>query len=106
MLFIRTVIVLTYAKSYFLGKHFLFAYQRLQYQYALSTLCPVLLYFYGKYICLTENEIIQKRFLCSGISALQECLKSCHASRHGKIYVRRQKIKILVLAGKAVFIKK
>ncbi len=83
----RTAIVLLNAKSAMLGKYYLLAYQKLQYQYVLNTSQPIILYYYGKYICACTDETIRKHFICSGISALQECLRSCYSSRHGKIAV-------------------
>ncbi len=74
------------AKSAMMGRHYLLAYQKLQYQYVLNTSQPILLYYYGKYICECDNELIRRHFQGSAISALQECLRSCHESRHGKVF--------------------
>jgi len=96
-----TAIILLNSKSAMLGKYFLLALQKLQYQYALSTVQPILLYYYGKYIIQSGDERIQKHFISSGISSLQECIRSCHISRHGKIYVFFiiSEMKCIVLVG-------
>jgi hypothetical protein len=61
------------------------AFQKLQYQYIVNTSQPILLYYYGKYICLCDTEDIRSHFLPSGISALSEALRSCYPLRHDKI---------------------
>lgn len=68
-------------------KNYLMAFQKLQYQYVMNTSQPILLYYYGKYICLCETEEIRSHFLASGISSLSEAMRSCYSARHDKIRV-------------------
>eukprot|EP00826_Nyctotherus_ovalis_P060584 TRINITY_DN8518_c0_g1_i15.p1 TRINITY_DN8518_c0_g1~~TRINITY_DN8518_c0_g1_i15.p1 ORF type:complete len:401 (-),score=114.54 TRINITY_DN8518_c0_g1_i15:214-1416(-) len=68
-------------------KNYPMAFQKLQYQYVMNTSQPILLYYYGKYICLCETEEIRRHFLASGISSLSEAMRSCYSGRHDKIRV-------------------
>ena len=97
----RTAIVLLNAKSALTKKNYLVAYQKIQYQYVINSNQPILLYYYGKYICSCDDQKILNEFLSSGISALSEALRSCHPSRQGKIYVRIYYI--IVLARKIIY---
>ena len=51
----------------------------------MNTSQPILLYYYGKYICLCDTEDIRSHFLASAISALSEAMRSCYRLKHDKI---------------------
>ena len=84
----RTLIIILNTKVAMKAECYVISLQKLQYQYSINTTQPILLYYYGKYICLCKDITIRNHFLCSGIGALFEALRSCHKSRYGKIYVR------------------
>ena len=76
-----TLFCICYAKSFFQTGKIRGALELLQQKYMEHRKNGVFLYFYGK-ICIKSHE---ESYLICGITALEECLRVCDVSIHGKI---------------------
>ena len=73
--------ILIYSKSLFKNSLYLQLFELLQNAYSRFPLYTILLYYYGKYVALSESNA----FFGSGIGALQECKRVCIPERLAKI---------------------